>query len=211
MEMLGEARLHATRERVWELLNDPAALRASIPGCETLDRMDETTYTATVVSKVGPIKARFAGKVTLSNIVAPRSYTLIGEGSGGAAGFARAEIDVVLDALEPQITLLRYAVRANVGGKLAQLGSRMVDAAARKSANEFFELFRQQVDAQPGAAPPASPGLALGDLVTPPRSGPVAPIASRPTMPTSPAPEPATTAEVLDVLNAELIKIWISD
>ncbi|WMY09550.1 enoyl-CoA hydratase-related protein [Paraburkholderia phenoliruptrix] len=146
MEMVGEARLEAAREVVWEALNDPAVLQASIPGCESLESTAENEFTATVVSKVGPIKARFAGKVSLSNIAPPRSYTLTGEGSGGAAGFARADIEVSLDALEPTVTLLRYGVKANVGGKLAQLGSRMIDAAARKSADDFFELFRKQVD-----------------------------------------------------------------
>ncbi|WP_206003169.1 enoyl-CoA hydratase-related protein [Paraburkholderia polaris] len=146
MEMVGEARLEAAREVVWEALNDPAVLQASIPGCESLESTAKNEFTATVVSRVGPIKARFAGKVSLSNIAPPRSYTLTGEGSGGAAGFARADIEVSLDALEPTVTLLRYGVKANVGGKLAQLGSRMIDAAARKSADDFFELFRKQVD-----------------------------------------------------------------
>ncbi len=212
MEMVGEARLLATRERVWELLNDPISLRASIPGCESLERLGESSFAATVVSKVGPIKARFAGKVTLSNVIAPRSYTLTGEGSGGAAGFAKAEIDVTLDALEPQLTLLRYAVSATVGGKLAQLGSRMIDAAARKSADDFFELFAQQVNAQPGAAVPSTPQLNLGDLAGPAVGVPTAP--ARPAaheLPPTPTVEPATTAEVMDVLGAELIKVWISD
>lgn len=145
MEMAGEARLQASRETVWNALNDPAVLQASIPGCEVLEKSADNEFTATVVSKVGPIKARFAGKVTLSNIAAPVSYTLTGEGSGGAAGFARADIDVALEALEQDVTLLRYGVKANVGGKLAQLGSRMIDAAARKSADDFFDLFARQV------------------------------------------------------------------
>lgn len=160
MEMVGEARLEAAREVVWEALNDPAVLQASIPGCESLECTAENEFTATVVSKVGPIKARFAGKVSLSNIAPPRSYTLTGEGSGGAAGFARADIEVSLDALEPSVTLLRYGVKANVGGKLAQLGSRMIDAAARKSADDFFELFRKQVDGRTSnstSAPAAQP------------------------------------------------------
>ncbi|TCK84154.1 enoyl-CoA hydratase-related protein [Paraburkholderia sp. BL9I2N2] len=163
MEMAGESRLEASRELVWDALNDPVALQASIPGCESLERTADNEFTATVVSKVGPIKARFAGKVSLSNITPPRSYTLTGEGSGGAAGFARADIEVSLDALEPTVTLLRYGVKANVGGKLAQLGSRMIDAAARKSADDFFELFRKQVDARAAdASSSASPSVPVG-------------------------------------------------
>jgi enoyl-CoA hydratase/carnithine racemase/carbon monoxide dehydrogenase subunit G len=163
MEMAGESRLEASRELVWDALNDPVALQASIPGCESLERTADNEFTATVVSKVGPIKARFAGKVSLSNITPPRSYTLTGEGSGGAAGFARADIEVSLDALEPTVTLLRYGVKANVGGKLAQLGSRMIDAAARKSADDFFELFRKQVDARAAdASSSSSPFVPVG-------------------------------------------------
>lgn len=162
MEMAGEVRLHASRELVWDALNDPVVLQASIPGCESLERTADNEFTATVVSKVGPIKARFAGKVTLSNIAPPRSYTLTGEGSGGAAGFARADISVSLDALEPTVTLLRYGVKANVGGKLAQLGSRMVDAAARKSADDFFELFGKQVDGRAANLSPTSSAPPVG-------------------------------------------------
>lgn len=159
MEMVGEARLEASRELVWDALNDPQVLQASIPGCETLERTAENEFTATVVSKVGPIKARFAGKVSLSNISPPKSYTLTGEGSGGAAGFAKADIEVSLDALEPTVTLLRYGVKANVGGKLAQLGSRMIDAAARKSADDFFELFGKQVNERAKSASTATNGV----------------------------------------------------
>jgi enoyl-CoA hydratase/carnithine racemase/carbon monoxide dehydrogenase subunit G len=168
MEMAGEARLEASREMVWEALNDLKVLQASIPGCESLERTADNEFTATVVSKVGPIKARFAGKVTLSNMTPPRGYTLTGEGSGGAAGFAKADIDVSLDALEPEVTLLRYGVKANVGGKLAQLGSRMIDAAARKSADDFFDLFGKQVQirsANGSAATQTSSGFDIAELV----------------------------------------------
>ena len=218
MEMVGEARLRASRERVWDSLNDPAVLQASIPGCEALERTTENAFTATVVSKVGPIKARFVGKVTLSDIVALRSYTLIGEGSGGAAGFAKAQIGVVLDPLEPQLTLLRYTVNATVGGKLAQLGSRMVDAAARKSADDFFELFGRQVEGGPEA--PTAPALKLTDLAGGPSAGrlPTAtprseePVRAAPGLAAAASPKDvASEAEVADVLTAELIKVWIAD
>ena len=206
MEMLGEARLGATRELVWEALNDPEVLRASIPGCESLEKADDGSLTATVVSKVGPIKARFAGKVTLSNIVPPRSYTLTGEGSGGTAGFAKADIGVNLDALEANLTLLRYSVKATVGGKLAQLGSRMVDAAARKSADDFFELFGKQVTSRAASGTPAaSPAVidlsALTGLGQPDASENAAEPASPPP-PAPPAPVPAMASVASRVQSA---------
>ncbi|GAB7541261.1 enoyl-CoA hydratase-related protein [Cupriavidus sp. 8B] len=239
MEMAGEARLQASRELVWDALNDPSVLQASIPGCESLERTADNEFTATVVSKVGPIKARFAGKVTLSNITAPKSYTLTGEGSGGAAGFARADIEVSLDALEPTVTLLRYGVKANVGGKLAQLGSRMIDAAARKSADDFFALFEKQVDGLAATAAPAVNGAAFDveALMMPVTEEPVvvnapavampaaalaaqadfapsAPAAHAPHLVPPAAVQPSAAgyqAEVMDVLMSEKIKVWISD
>jgi enoyl-CoA hydratase/carnithine racemase/carbon monoxide dehydrogenase subunit G len=146
MEMIGEVRIAAPRQVIWDALNEPGVLRACIPGCDALDKTSETEFTATVTSKVGPIKAKFAGKVTLSDIRPPQSYTLSGEGQGGMAGFAKAEIKVTLEALEEQVTLLRYGVNANVGGKLAQLGARLIDATARKMADDFFEKFTVEVD-----------------------------------------------------------------
>lgn len=229
MEMVGEARVKASRERVWVALNDPTTLQASIPGCEALDRTADNAFTATVVSKVGPIKARFTGKVTLSDIQPPRSYTLTGEGSGGAAGFAKADIGVALEALEPQLTLLRYTVKANVGGKLAQLGSRMIDAAARKSADDFFDLFRKQVEGEgeEGAAAAGSAGsgaaqlLAAAIAAASPAVAADEPVrvssaqASEESLPSTnsvPAGESAGTADgVMDVLTSEKIKVWISD
>lgn len=145
MEMKGEVRLAASRQFIWDALNNPEVLKSCIPGCEALDQIKSNEYTATVISKVGPIKARFEGKVTLSDIDPPKSYKLSGEGSGGAAGFAKADIKVSLDSIEHGVTLLRYSVHANVGGKLAQLGSRMIDAAAKKSADDFFEQFGKKI------------------------------------------------------------------
>jgi carbon monoxide dehydrogenase subunit G len=145
MDMVGEARLDASRSVVWDALNNPEVLKKSIPGCEDLQKLSETSYSAVVVSKVGPIKARFLGNVTLSDIIAPSSYTLVGEGQGGMAGFAKAEIQVELEELDQSLTLLRYTVKANVGGKLAQLGSRLIDATARKNADDFFESFSRAV------------------------------------------------------------------
>jgi len=155
MDMVGEARLEAPRSVVWDALNDPQVLKNSIPGCEELQKLSDTSYSAVVVSKVGPIKARFLGNVSLSDINAPSSYTLIGEGQGGMAGFAKAEIKVELEELDQSLTLLRYTVKANVGGKLAQLGSRLIDATARKNADDFFDNFGKIVgglDSKPAAS-----------------------------------------------------------
>jgi enoyl-CoA hydratase/carnithine racemase/carbon monoxide dehydrogenase subunit G len=155
MDMVGEVRLEASRSVVWDALNDPEILKKSIPGCEELQKLSDTSYTAVVVSKVGPIKARFLGNVTLSEINAPSSSILIGEGQGGMAGFAKAEIRVELEELDQSLTLLRYTVKANVGGKLAQLGSRLIDATARKNADDFFDGFGKAVggiDSKPSAS-----------------------------------------------------------
>ena len=154
MDMVGEARLEASRAVVWDALNNPEILKKSIPGCEELQKSSDTSYTAVVVSKVGPIKARFLGNVSLSDIKAPSSYTLVGEGQGGMAGFAKAEIRVELEEIDQSLTLLRYTVKAHVGGKLAQLGSRLIDATARKNADDFFDNFGRAVgglDSSPAA------------------------------------------------------------
>lgn len=212
MELTGEVPLNAPRERVWAALNDAAVLQASIPGCEAMERQSATEYTATVISKVGPIKARFAAKVSLTHVQAPRSYTLNGEGQGGMAGFAKAAIDVQLEALDEGLTLLRYAVTASVGGKLAQLGSRMIDAAARKSAEEFFERFEAQV-AQPRVEAIQRAAASASAFVTGASKVVAVP---RPTVVPAPAPSVPATANVdrndaVAVLTAELIKIWIAD
>jgi enoyl-CoA hydratase/carnithine racemase/carbon monoxide dehydrogenase subunit G len=221
MEMAGEARIAAPRDLVWQALNDPEVLQSSIPGCEELQRTAENEFTAKVVSKVGPIKARFAGTVTLSNIDAPRSYTLTGEGNGGPAGFVRSDIDVSLEATEPAVTVLRYGVKANIGGKLAQLGSRMVDAAARKAADEFFAQFgsvvAKKAESAPAQAAPVAPPAWIeaataappGDDSPPrPRAARVEPAAST-TKP--PVVDEAMQKALMDVWTAEQIKVWISD
>lgn len=140
MEMTGEYRIPADRETVWKALNDPDALREAIPGCEELVRNDDGTMSAKVVAKVGPVKATFAGNVGFTNVVEPESYTISGEGKGGAAGFAKGAADVKL-AEDGEGTLLTYEVHAQVGGKLAQLGSRLIDTTAKKMADEFFTTF----------------------------------------------------------------------
>lgn len=154
MEMNGETRIPAPREAVWEALNDPAVLKECISGCESLER-DEAGdgFIATVKAKVGPVKATFKGGVKLENVNAPESYTITGEGKGGAAGFAKGSADVSLREEGPE-TVLTYAVSARVGGKMAQLGARLIDSTAKKYANEFFENFTARVSAASSAPPP---------------------------------------------------------
>ncbi|MEZ5839761.1 MAG: carbon monoxide dehydrogenase subunit G [Hyphomicrobiales bacterium] len=144
MDMSGEYRIAAPRERVWEALNDPEVLKACIPGCESLEKLSDTEMKATVVARIGPVKARFNGAVTLSDLVPPESYRIAGEGSGGVAGFANGGADVHL-AEDGADTLLTYKVHAKVGGKLAQVGSRLVDSAARKMADDFFGAFTEKL------------------------------------------------------------------
>ncbi len=155
MEMTGTYRIAAPRETVWAALNDPEILRASIPGCESLEKEGDDLK-ATVTSKIGPVKARFSGKVTLSNLNPPESYTISGEGTGGAAGFAKGGADVRLEE-EGGETVLTYAANAQVGGKIAQLGGRLVDGVARKMADEFFARFAARVGAPPPVAETAAP------------------------------------------------------
>jgi carbon monoxide dehydrogenase subunit G len=155
MEMTGEYRIPASRDQVWAALNDPATLKASLPGCESLEKVSEREFVATVVAKVGPVKAKFNGNVVLSNLNPPQGYTISGEGKGGAAGFAKGGADVTL-AEEGEVTVLTYTAKADVGGKLAQLGSRLIDGTAKKMADEFFENFSRQV-APPAPAPEIAP------------------------------------------------------
>ncbi|WP_150524896.1 SRPBCC family protein [Roseibium sediminis] len=144
MDMEGTYRIPASRETVWQALNDPEVLKACIPGCESLEMTSPTEMTAAVTSKIGPVKAKFKGAVTLENINAPESYTIVGEGKGGVAGFAKGSADVSL-AEDGSETVLTYTAKAQVGGKLAQLGSRLIDSTAKKMADEFFGKFSETV------------------------------------------------------------------
>jgi carbon monoxide dehydrogenase subunit G len=130
---------------VWAALNDPEALKASLPGCESLERVDDTTWRATVAAKVGPVSARFAGTMKIVESAPPDGYTLRFEGQGGAAGFANGEARVSLAPADGDATTLTYDVKAQVGGKLAQIGSRLIDGAAAKIADEFFARFSERV------------------------------------------------------------------
>ncbi len=140
MEMKGEYTIPASRAAVWAALNDVAVLKAAIPGCDSIARLSETEIEATVTAKVGPVKASFKGLVTLSDLDPPNGYTIRGEGKGGVAGFAKGGAKVRL-AEGPAGTVLSYDVDAAVGGKLAQLGGRLIDSTAKKLADEFFASF----------------------------------------------------------------------
>ena len=142
MDMTGEERIAAPREAVWKALNDTAVLKACIPGCESLERISDTELEASVGVKLRPVKARFNGKVELSNLNPPLSYTITGEGKGGIAGFAKGGADVTLTE-EGGETVLTYTVNADVGGKIAQLGSRLISSSAKKLATQFFENLNQ--------------------------------------------------------------------
>ena len=152
MEMQGERRIPAPRQIVWERLNDPETLKQCIPGCESVDKVSDTEFTAKVRAKVGPVSARFSGKVTLSDLDPPSGYTISGEGTGGVAGFAKGSAKVALEE-DGGETVMRYGVQAQVGGKLAQIGSRLVDGTARKLANQFFNRFAAAVNPESGAPP----------------------------------------------------------
>lgn len=147
MKLTEEIRINAPREKVFAALNDADILRQSIPGCEELEKTSDTSFSAKVRAKIGPVRARFAGDVTLSDINAPESYTLAGQGKGGAAGFARGEAKVQLDE-DGGATVLKYDVSATVGGKLAQIGGRLIDSSARSLAGEFFENFSKAVEGE---------------------------------------------------------------
>ena len=166
MEMHGSRQINASREMVWAALNDPEVLKAAIPGCQEMTGSPEEGFQATVKQKVGPVSATFRGQVTLADVVPLTSYTITGEGKGGAAGFAKGGAAVTLADADGG-TLLTYDVKASVGGKLAQLGSRLIDGFAKKMADTFFENFQaavegpaEPVDAAAEVAPPdaKSPG-----------------------------------------------------
>ncbi|MBP1851721.1 SRPBCC family protein [Rhizobium halophytocola] len=141
MDMSGSERIEAPVEQVWEGLNNPDVLRRVIPGCESLEKVADDEMTARVVLKIGPIKAKFDGTVRLSNLDPPNSYTISGEGKGGVAGFAKGSADVSLVPDGAEATILTYTVKAEVGGKIAQLGSRLIDSTAKKLAAQFFAQF----------------------------------------------------------------------
>ena len=169
MDMSGERRISAPREKVWAALNDPEVLRTSIPGCETMERLGENELKATASVKIGPISARFAGKVQLLDLDPPNGYRIEGEGQGGVAGFAKGGAVVRLVA-DGSATIMSYEVKANVGGKIAQLGARLIDASAKQMADAFFDRCAAQVasaEAEAVAAAPSAPASVAPAPVAP--------------------------------------------
>lgn len=147
MKMAGQQRIPASRDVVWKALNDPAILEACIPGCQELVKLSDTQMNATAVIKVGPVSAKFQGAVTLSELDPPNGYRITGEGQGGVAGFAKGGAVVRLEA-DGEATLLHYDVSAEIGGKLSQLGGRLIDATARQMSAAFFKRFAQEIETQ---------------------------------------------------------------
>jgi carbon monoxide dehydrogenase subunit G len=143
MEMSSSQLVPAPQDKVWEALNDPELLKTCITGCESIETIGENVYKIVMVAKVGPVRARFSGKMQLADLNPPDSYSLLFEGEGGMAGFAKGKADVKLTS-EGTGTLLTYAAKAQIGGKLAQIGSRLVDGAAKKTADDFFAAFVQK-------------------------------------------------------------------
>ncbi|MCV6592742.1 MAG: carbon monoxide dehydrogenase subunit G [Silicimonas sp.] len=150
MELTDEITINAPRDKVYAALNDPEVLQQCIPGCEELIKHSETELEAKVVLKVGPVKARFSGNVVLDQSGAPGAFSLSGQGNGGAAGHARGGADVTLSA-DGDTTVLRYEAKAEIGGKLAQLGSRLIQSTARKLAAKFFKSFAEVVNEEAAA------------------------------------------------------------
>lgn len=210
MDLAGEYRIAASREAVWEALNDPEILKECIPGCKSLEKGENGELTATVVSKVGPVKATFKGEVRLENLNPPESYSIVGEGKGGVAGFAKGGADVKLTE-DGNETVLAYEARAQVGGKIAQLGSRLIDSTAKKMANDFFGAFSAKVAGNATASEADAPAAVATEVAAateatgPEESAQEAPSENtgsemaavqddpKPPAPASPAPAPIPT------------------
>lgn len=156
MQLAGQTVINAARGTVWAALNDPQVLARAIEGVESLERTGENRFEGVLNAKVGPVKARFTGGIELTEIDAPNRYVIVGEGKGGVAGFAKGSAEVVLEDAPEGGTLLRYDARSQVGGKLAQLGTRLVEGAARGYAEAFFTAFKAEVESS-SEAPPAAP------------------------------------------------------
>ena len=147
MEITGAQLIPRPQQQTWDAICNPAVLQACIPGCETMERISDSEFNLTMSAKVGPVSAKFKSKITLTDVDAPNAYTLIFEGQGGVAGFAKGEARVTLTPVDGQTTL-SYAAKATIGGKLAQVGSRLVDGVAKKLAEQFFTAFNAHVSAQ---------------------------------------------------------------
>ena len=144
MEIIGDQLIPKPQRQTWDAICDPEVLKFCIPGCESMEKISDSEFQMTISAKVGPVSAKFKAKITLTDVDAPNAYKLIFEGQGGVAGFAKGEADVRL-APEGEATRLSYTANANVGGKIAQIGSRLIDGVARKMADTFFSAFNKHV------------------------------------------------------------------
>lgn len=199
MKLSDEKRIEAPRDAVWSGLNDPDILKQSIPGCESLEQVSDTEFNAVVQAKVGPVKAKFKGSVTLSDLNPPESYRISGEGKGGAAGFAKGGAVVTLTE-DGDATILKYDVDADVGGKLAQIGGRLLEGTSKKLAGEFFDNFEAALKGAGGAegaeTETAEPGETSEQQ---PASAPDVNPADQP------KPEPRTAG----AQNSTMSKLWV--
>src|SRR5438105_8091201 len=162
MQLVGERLIPTHLDRTWAALNDPEILKSCIAGCESLERTGDNAFAALVAVKVGPVSARFKGSLQMTNVQPPTGYTIVFEGQGGAAGFGKGSADVTLTS-EGDATRLRYSAQAQVGGKIAQIGSRLVDATAGKLTDDFFRCFEERLrpaPPEPDEATPLTPGTA---------------------------------------------------
>ena len=184
MELNGEQLIPASQQRTWDALNDPEVLKACIPGCETLERTDDGGFTASLALRIGPVSAKFKGRLALSDVQAPERYTIHFDGQGGMAGFGKGSAQVQLAPVDGG-TRLQFAAKAQVGGKLAQVGSRLVDAAAGKITNDFFNAFNARVQADAEAA---------GEVVSVNSEAPLAPEAAEKSNQPPPSSSPAQPA-----------------
>ena len=195
MDMTGERRIPAPREQVWAALNDPAVLKLCIPGCERLEREADDSLVAAAAIKIGPIAAKFAGRVQLLDLDPPNGYRIAGEGQGGVAGFAKGGATVHLAEVAATETLMTYTVSAQVGGKIAQLGARLIDATAKQMADAFFNRFVAELTASHLAATPLP--RTTEDTIGMSTASPVT------TPPRPPAPAAPPSVSVLDMIPAE--------
>lgn len=186
MDLAGEYRIEAPRDAVWQALNDADVLKQCIPGCQEIEKESDTAFNARVKSKIGPVSATFKGKVTLSELDPPNGYTISGEGQGGVAGFAKGGARVSLEE-DGAATMLRYTADGQVGGKLAQVGARLVEGTAKKVADDFFTRFNELVSQQATSQPVVEPTMAAA-TTSPERAAPTPAPA-----PNGPAREPQPT------------------